>query len=76
MLALRQWGEKYGEGIPSNPVLCDARDGQPIALIGIHAHDGRRLGPMDLEWRDASDVGKAAAQYDDHEVRAQLSALQ
>ena len=43
MLALRQWGEKYGDGVPSNPVLCDHRDGQPIAPIGIHAHDGRRL---------------------------------
>jgi len=56
MLALRQWGEKYGLGIPSNPVLCDARDGQPIGLIGIRAHDGRSLGPKQLEWRDASDI--------------------
>jgi DNA-binding HxlR family transcriptional regulator len=56
MLALRQWGEKYGAGIPSNPVLCDSRDGQPIALIGIHAHDGRVLGPKELEWRDRADV--------------------
>jgi DNA-binding HxlR family transcriptional regulator len=56
MLALRQWGEKYGAGIPSNPVLCDSRDGQPIALIGIHAHDGRVLGPKELEWRDRGDV--------------------
>jgi DNA-binding HxlR family transcriptional regulator len=75
MLALRQWGEKYGEGIPSNPVLCDERDGQPIALIGIHAHDGRRLGYMELEWRDAADVGKPAAQYDDRPVKPELSAL-
>jgi DNA-binding HxlR family transcriptional regulator len=56
MLALRQWGEKYGAGIPSNPVLCDSRDGQPIALIGIHAHDGRVLGPKELEWRDLGEV--------------------
>lgn len=56
MLALRQWGEKYGAGVPSNPVLCDARDGQPIALIGIHAHDGRVLGPKELEWRDRGEV--------------------
>src|SRR5512139_139213 len=26
MLALRQWGEKYGMGVPANPVLCDDRD--------------------------------------------------
>jgi DNA-binding HxlR family transcriptional regulator len=75
MLALRQWGEKYGAGVPSNPVLCDARDGQPIALIGIHAHDGRRLGPMDLEWRDVGDVAKPRADYVDELVRPHLNLL-
>ena len=75
MLALRQWGEKYGEGVPSNPVLCDARDGLPIALIGIHAHDGRLLGPMDLQWRDVADVGKPFVEDGPEEVRPQLSAL-
>ena len=75
MLALRQWGEKYGEGIPSNPVLCDARDGAPIALIGIHARDGRVLGPMDLEWRDAADVAKAEVSFDDQVVKPALGVL-
>lgn len=75
MLALRQWGEKYGVGVPSNPVLCDARDGQPIAEIGIHAHDGRVLGYWELEWRDASDVGKPAAEYDDEMVKPALNVL-
>jgi DNA-binding HxlR family transcriptional regulator len=56
MLALRQWGEKYGDGTPSNPVLCDERDGRPIAPIGICAHDGRQLGPKELCWRDRADV--------------------
>ena len=72
MLALRQWGEKYGEGVPSNPVLCDKRDGRPIALIGIHAHDGRVLGPMDLEWRDIADVSNAPVA---DAARPQVSAL-
>lgn len=62
MLALRQWGEKYGTGVPSNPVLCDSRDGMPIAAIGIHAHDGRTLGPRELEWRDRGDVGTEGEQ--------------
>ncbi len=75
MLALRQWGEKYGCGVPSNPVLCDERDGQPIAPISINAHDGRLLGPKELEWRDAEDVGKPRDQYDDPVVRPQLSVL-
>ncbi|MFM5917530.1 MAG: winged helix-turn-helix transcriptional regulator [Novosphingobium sp.] len=75
MLALRQWGEKYGVGVPSNPVLCDERDGQLIAPIGIHAHDGRLLGPMDLQWRDRADVGKAYVEDGDEEVRPQLNVL-
>lgn len=75
MLALRQWGEKYGVGVPSNPVLCDARDGHPIAEIAIHAHDGRRLGYMELEWREAADIGKSEAEYDDREVKPQLNVL-
>jgi len=56
MLALRQWGEKYGVGVPSNPVLCDDRDGLPIEPINIHAHDGRLLGPKELCWRDRSEL--------------------
>ncbi len=75
MLALRQWGEKYSVGVPSNPVLCDQRDGLPIAPIGIHAHDGRLLGPLDLEWRDAADVGAAEHKDDDAPVRPRLNVL-
>ncbi len=50
MLALRQWGEKWELGVPSNPVLVDARDRLPVAEIALHAHDGRVLGTKDLEW--------------------------
>src|SRR5687768_10236677 len=52
MLALRQWGEKYTMRVPSNPVLVDVRDGQPIAPIAIRAHDGRELGWHDLAWQE------------------------
>jgi DNA-binding HxlR family transcriptional regulator len=75
MLALRQWGEKYGCGVPSNPVLCDERDGLPIAPIGINAHDGRRLNYMELEWREAADVGKGHIEDGDHGVRPALNVL-
>ncbi|WP_296677101.1 helix-turn-helix domain-containing protein [Novosphingobium sp.] len=75
MLALRQWGEKYGEGVPSNPVLCDVRDGLPIGAINIRAHDSRVLGPKDLEWRDRADVGAAIHNDDDAPVRPALNAL-
>ena len=75
MLALRQWGEKYGCGVPNNPVLCDARDGMPIAPIQIHAHDGRLLGPREMEWRTSEDVGKTLAKQEDEIVRPQLNVL-
>lgn len=56
MLALRQWGEKWQLGVPANPVLCDARDGLPIATIGIRAQDGRMLQPDGLMWRDRAEL--------------------
>ena len=51
MIALRQWGEKYTMKVPSNPVLVDARDGEPIREIGIRAHDDREIGWHDLCWK-------------------------
>ena len=56
MLALRQWGEKWVMGVPENPVLCDERDGHPIALITIRAHDDRIVGPGELAWRDRGEI--------------------
>lgn len=56
MIALRQWGEKWGLGAPSAPVLVDERDLQPIRPVTIHAHDGRELGAQDLCWRLAEEI--------------------
>lgn len=56
MLALRQWGERWGAGVPSTPILADRRDRQPIARIGIFSHDGRSLGLEDLCWIDADQM--------------------
>ena len=50
MIALRQWGEKWECGVPSAPVLCDKRDGQPIQKIQVLGHDGRVLTVDDLMW--------------------------
>jgi DNA-binding HxlR family transcriptional regulator len=67
MLALRQWGEKWELGVTADPVLCDDRDGKPIAPIGIHAADGRLLDHSELTWRELREVeaderrGKIAA---------------
>jgi len=69
MLALRQWGEKWELGVPSNPVLCDAREGRPIARIGIHAADGRPLDHRELHWRDRSEL-EAEHLVGEHTIRA------
>lgn len=60
MLALRQWGEKWEMNVPANPVLCDCRDGLPIAPITIRAHDDRILTGEDLMWREGRDVEASA----------------
>ncbi len=58
MIALRQWGEKWGTGVPSNPVIVDERDHKPIRLVTIRGHDDRVLDYSDLCWMDVADVGK------------------
>lgn len=56
MVALRQWGEQWGAGVPSTPVLVDSRDEQPIGPVTITAHDGRALEPHELMWRHRSEL--------------------
>lgn len=56
LIALRQWGECYGDGRPSNPVLVDSRDRQPVRTVAVQAQDGRALGIADLEWVDRSQL--------------------
>lgn len=57
MIALRQWGQKYGVEVPENPVLVDDRDRLPIGPVSILSHDGRALGPHDLNLVDRSRLG-------------------
>ena len=59
MIALRQWGEKWESGTPSNPVLADQRDHQPISKISIRAHDDRILSHEDLCWIDENDIASS-----------------
>ncbi len=56
MVSLRQWGECWGSGIPSSPVLVDERDHLPIRRVAIQAHDGRSLGHHDLRWCHAEEI--------------------
>ncbi|MEM7665191.1 MAG: helix-turn-helix domain-containing protein [Pseudomonadota bacterium] len=61
MIALRQWGQKYGsEFVVEDPVLVDQQDRLPIGLVSILAHDGRILGHEDLWMVKREDVGKRA----------------
>ena len=74
MIALRQWGEKWGTGLPSNPVLCDERDHQPIRPVSIRSHDDRVLNHMDLCWMNSGDIKPLNEKGDERMVR-RLSAI-
>ncbi len=59
MLALRQWGQKYGsESVKEDPVLVDQADRLPIGPVSILAHDGRILGHQDLSLVRRENVGR------------------
>ena len=62
MIALRQWGEKWETGTPSNPVLVDKRDMLPVAEMCVHAADGRPLEWEDLcfRWQEELEQVRAA----------------
>ncbi len=49
LLALRQWGEAWGNG-PASIVLADCDEGRPIRKICVQAEDGRELQLGDLMW--------------------------
>lgn len=58
MIALRQWGEKWGRGVPCTPVLADRRDRLPIRPIAILSSDGRVLDLDELCWVEADELGQ------------------
>lgn len=73
MIALRQWGEQWGAGVPSTPVLVDSRDEQPIGPVIITAHDGRRLSYEELMWKHRAELqplGQARARQDRTRIAA------
>ena len=59
VLALRQWGEKWGYGT-MNLALADRRDGRPVRKICVLSHDGRELGLVELTWIDREPLRTAA----------------
>jgi DNA-binding HxlR family transcriptional regulator len=58
MVALRQWGQKYGSEVVENPVLVDEFDRLPIGPVSMLSHDGRVLTGKDLRFVDRADLGK------------------
>jgi DNA-binding HxlR family transcriptional regulator len=62
MIALRQWGEKWETGCPSNPVLVDKRHLMPVADVCVFSADGRPLEWEDLSfrWREELEEARAA----------------
>lgn len=59
LVAMRQWGERWVSGVPSNPILVDSRDRQPVSPLTVRAADGRTLSVGELEWVDRSEIGAA-----------------
>ncbi|HWH18351.1 MAG TPA: helix-turn-helix domain-containing protein [Allosphingosinicella sp.] len=57
LIALRQWGERWVSGMPSNPVLVDRQSRLPVAPMAVRAADGRPLSLCELEWVDRSEIG-------------------
>lgn len=60
MLALRQWGQKYGVEFEENPILVDEHDRLPIGPVSILSHDGRILTHQDLRLAAKENVGVRA----------------
>ena len=56
LIALRQWGERWVSGVPSNPVLVDRQSRRPVAPIAVRAADGRPLSLSELDWIDRSEL--------------------
>lgn len=61
LIALRQWGERWVSGVPSNPVLVDRQSQRPIAPMTVRAADGRVLALNELDWVDRSEIREADA---------------
>lgn len=63
VLALRQWGEKWGYG-SMNIVLADRRDCKPVRKLCVLSHDGRELNLGDLTWveRERAESLRTAAE--------------
>lgn len=62
LLSLRQWGEKWVNRCPSDPVLVDCLTRQPIADMAPRSADGRVLKLGEMEWVDRAELDTLAQQ--------------
>lgn len=60
LIALRQWGERWVAGIPSNPVLVDRATHRPVATLLVQDADGQPLSLPELDWIDRTEVRQAS----------------
>jgi DNA-binding HxlR family transcriptional regulator len=60
VLALRQWGEDWGQG-PAPVVLADRVNRRPIRRICVQAEDGRELQLSELTWLAREESESASA---------------
>lgn len=56
LIALRQWGERWVSGVPSNPVLVDRLTRRRVAPMAVLSADGRPLTLGDMEWLDRGEI--------------------
>jgi DNA-binding HxlR family transcriptional regulator len=59
LLSLRQWGERWLSGVPSDPVLVDKASRRPISPMVVRDAEGRILRRDELEWIDRADLPPA-----------------
>jgi DNA-binding HxlR family transcriptional regulator len=59
LLSLRQWGERWLSGIPSDPVLVDKASRRPISPMTVRDAEGRILSRDELEWIERSELPPA-----------------
>lgn len=64
MVALRQWGEKWGQ-IQSSPVLVDNCDELPVRPVALQAHDGRTLRLEELRWKHTHELTQLGGRRED-----------
>ena len=56
LISMRQWGERWVSGVPSNPVLVDRRSRLPVVPMAVQTIEGQPLSLGELEWVDQSEI--------------------